>query len=935
MAITTIGGIVAGDSSKEDGGIVKASFNTSVTNIKFPVPAFAAGRYLLTFIGIGEPAASTYSGQTITGLPAVYKGDLDTKSDTGVIVFDLSTSQDGLIIENFEGAVALKTWDQTAQPATISKPGDTWTIPENGLHPVWNANDYKVTSPYYENGILMIGEAHIGDNAVFISEDDGETFKRIRIPTNHTFPNHGGFLYDSNNDEWWISPRGVNYWYKTSHANLTTAPSDRVPWERIHKMRTSETYPFPTRVLGGIPDQFWLDGENKPYDGGDDYDQIYRITNDIWLSNLNGQDILRTGDGGVTWQEFRITASPVAPMTDQPSGHFDFGVFNGSELVQAVRENSNGHVVRITNFLSSAGPTIQSMDIQNSTIYDVDFNNQWTTFTTSRGLYKLQNSTTTLTELTAVYGTSRRWRVAWTGAKWLFFDENQRADFRRVHNIDPFFTTAYNPELQADGLQTCQMHAYTNLNDHVDRGDADTHITLTADGINRFDVPNNYKPWSAITFTKQAGGKRTIFFPSNGEWYDNVYDQVFGHLITDDDGDTYDYKMATYGRYSGTLYSYGIGGTNNQIHWANASKAANVDGAGGFSFDGGKTWMSFAQWLAYQGFTNPNTQWDYWWFKADYRANSGGGHHYGFHADKNGNILMSNYISGEWSIFESRDEGVTWKHWRSDDGFTENGGTGQYQDLNFSWSNAFIGDDGTRWVTDNNTMHRWKNADFSDLVSMQSDDTPDGNSRWPDTSTIYGGSWKYANDRLIGIGHSSERLVTVDINSSDRMPRSRYMSIYEPQNTSLAYGNGIWLGCGNYDPSSADYRNSDDAYISYDNGDTWIPATSPMRTRSSANQTSASRGVLVFVNGYFILWGYGWQQLHRTKDGYNWEVLRTPIQDNWKVAEDQWNNDPEWKADPVWRNVEEGFIFTYENKLYMVSPEGEMYVSSDLAELTA
>lgn len=930
MTISTIGGVVAGDASKEDGGTVKASFNVSETNIKFAVPVFTPGRYILTFIGIGEPSASTYSGTDITGLPPVYKGDIETKSATGVLVFDIATTQDGLIIEHFEGAVALKTWADTAVPATITKPGDTWTIPTNGLHPVWNANDYEVTSPYYANGILMIADYPVGDNAIFISEDDGETFRRIRIPTKHTFPMHGAFLYDTNLQEWWISPRGTNYWYKTSHSNLTTLPGDKVPWERIYKTRTETDRRG--RVEGGNDSSLYTDGEPSRYRNGDSYDQIYRITNDIWFSNLQSQDILRTGDGGLTWKEFRVTATPVAPMTAQPSGHFDYGVFNGAELVMGVREgNNNAHTVRITNFLSSSGPTIQSMDIVDANIYDIAYNNQWTVFTTSRGLFKLQNSTTNLTELTGNdYGSSRRYRAMWMGSKWLFMDNNPRSNFYRVHNIDPFFLTAYDAVNQPDGRENCPMITYTNVNQHVDRGNANTTVT----NLNTYGIPYQYKPNSMITFTKQGGGSRTIIFPDNGEWYDNTYDQVFGHLITDDQGDTYTYKIAQYGRYSGTLYSYGIGGTNNQIHWADGNKAANIDSTGGFSFDGGNTWLSFPQWLAYQAVTNPNTEWDHWWFKTDYRANGGGGHHHGFYADQDGNVIMSNYISGAWSLMESRDDGATWKMWRYNDGFTENNGKGQYQDLNFAVNRFFIAPDGTRYAVNNNTIHRWKNADFSDLVSLTSDETPDGNARLADISTTYGGAWEMANGVLIGIGHSSERFTRTDVVGTDRMPRSDYITIFEPYVTSLAYGNGIWLGVGNYEPQSADYRQGDDAVISYDNGITWLPARLPMRTRSSMSRSEA-RGGLHFIDGYFIYYAYGWQQFYRSKDGFNWETMKTPINDYWKTNETTYNNDPEWKEDPVWRNNEEGFTFAHDNKIYLVSYEGQMFVSDDTTELVA
>ena len=903
MAIQTIGGVVAGDASKEDGGVVKAAFNVTKTAIKYPVTDFSPGRYIVTAVGRGTPSLSTYTGTAISGLPSFIMG----KEGTGVGVFDLASAADGLLVQGFDGAITLKTWPATAQVATIEKPAQVWTYADR--REAYAPNDAEATTVYEANGILMVGTYNNSHNAFWMSQDQGLTWEQIRLPRQHNFPRHGGFLYDSNLEEWWISPRGANYWYVVSHSDLINSASDRVPFVHKYKMNWStETRGI---VTGG--------NAGAPYRNGDSYDQLYKITNDIWFSNLNSQDILRTGDGGVTWQEYRITAQPISPTSAQPSGHFDHGVFNGSELVQSVRQNGNGHVVRITNFLSVAGPTIQSMDIADVTIYSCAYNTVNTVFGTSNGLYKLQNSTTNLTQLTGNdYSSSRQWHFAWTGNLWCGMDRQARGNFYRIFNQDPFMVTAYDADTQPDGRMRMEHSSFTHINQSILRGNSNDEIWNQNAG-----TPTNFRISSMNAVDKPGGGKRLLAFGYNNEWYDNTYDWVQPLCYSDDEGENWTMIANPVGRNNDGVYEYNIGGSNGSglLRIAKGIQDVNQEGDGVFSLDGGKTWEHPNQ------FIQRNPDWYKIWYKRDDDRDKTS-HLRGGICTEDGKMVILWYMNNTSMVLQSFDDGETWNLWKRNEVESANAGKGaDGKDIgNLGHARQVIyTPSGRFYAREDGTIFSWSEFDFSDLINHNS-----LNDRLGEFSGGTEGGLAYGDGKVICIGERSEIVGVIFDDPSNRTPAVFDHPGYEINFNGVAYGNGVFVAVARTRSQYADYLSNATMMYSTD-GITWTLTAQPWMVRG--NDRSEWANSLTFTGSYFVYRGYGWKQAFRSADGINWEPFAPPY--NEQTDEATYDGTGFYQDANHWAQNDWGSFLMYDGTLYYYNYRGQLQTSSASQALTA
>lgn len=934
MAIQTIGGVVAGDSSKEDGGTIKAAFNVTKTKIKFPVVGFAPGRYIITAVGAGTPAASVYTGNSIIGLPAFIKG----QDGTGVLVFDLSTPQDGLLIQNFEGAITLKTWAETAQVANVSKPGETWTY-EGINNFATQPGDFEPNQAYFANGVVMVSSTTDSVRHVFISRDNGLTWRGILLPTTHTFPNHGAFLYDTNLQEWWISPRGVNYWYKTTHAALIDETNNgNVPWTRMKKMRDTvdvigSTNPALLGRVRGANGNPALGGtwtglnQPSPHRGGGSYDQIYRITNDIWFSNLIDQDIIRTGDGGLTWQEFRVTATPVAPNTSQPSGHFDFGVNTGSELFMAVRENNNGHIVRITDALNVNGPTIAAIDIADTTFWGAANNNSFTVFFHNGGMYRLNNSSTTIANLTGNgYDGSRRWRGAWTGAKWVFMDRENRNDYYIVHNNDPHVVTTYNASTNPTGREVLNMRTYGNENWHTLRGNASNETQTLNSG-----VPFNWRCGTLLMAPAHgANPARLIAIPHNGEWFNNTRDQIFPIMLSTTEAASggWSFIMNPLGSPAEGFYGFGIGGTTGQVRWVLSRHDANVDNGASISFNGGRNWYSVHQIIQHQALTSD--EWRFLWWKTDnQRGESAGNGHTSVAADTTGRVVISFRASGRWAILLSTNNGQTWKLYNHSDAYsavTHLGlPAGSTNPQNPYIRQSIITPDGRWYGGHDGQLWTFKENNFSDLVYLN-----ELNDRLGDVGGSEGGL-HFAEGKVILMRENSEVYGIIEHDSGDLTPKVLEHPAFDLNINGLAYGNGTWVAISRSGQMfGVNFRNQTYLY-STNGGASWTTAAQPWRSRG--NDRGEWDNALVFTGSYFFYKAFGNNQGFRSADGVNWEPWKVPYPP--RTSEALWNSNNLWDEENRWNNAEAHHMFVFGNKLYFANYSGQFYTSGVSAQLTA
>ncbi len=923
MAIQTIGGVVAGDSSKEDGGTIKAAFNVSKTKVRFPVVGFAPGRYIITAIGSGTPAVSVYTGTAVTGLPAFIKG----QDGTGALVFDLSSAQDGLLVQNFEGAITLKTWAETAQIATVSRPGETWTY-EGQNNFATQPGQFEPCLPVVANGVIMVSAVNTNVRHVFISQDNGATWRSILLPQQHRFPNHGAFLYDTNLQEWWISPRDTNFWYKTTHAALINANNNGVvPWTRMQKMRDANSLAGRVRggntgtPLGGV----WTGlNQPSPHRGGADYDQIYRITNDIWFSNLRSQDILRTGDGGVTWQEFRVTATPVAPNTSQPDGYFDFGVNTGSELFMAVRDNNNGQIVRITDALNVNGPTIACIDIADTTFWGAASNSSFTVFFHNGGMYRLNNSSTTIVNLSGnSYDGSRRWRGVWTGSKWVFMDRENRSDYFIVHNNDPHVVTAYNVSTNPTGRESLSMRTYANENWHTLRGNTSNETETLNSG-----VPLSWRAGALIMAPAQGGNPaRLVAIPHNGNWHENARDQIFPIMLSTTDGASggWTFIMNPLGAIAEGFYGAGIGGTTGQVRWVLSRHDANVDNGATISFNGGRNWYSVHQIIQHQALTS--SQWRFLWRKTDdQRARTAGNGHHSVAADASGRVVIAYQNNDRFALLYSKDNGTTWVMYNHSDGYSASliGNTDSNR-LNPYIRQALITPDGRWYGGHDGQVYTFKADNFADIQYLN-----ELNGRLDEVGGSEG-DFAYGDGKVILMRELSEVFATFDNDAGNLTPQVQEHPAFDLTINGLAYGNGTWVAVGRTGTfNGVNYRNQTYLY-STNNGASWTAAAQPWRTRG--NDRVEWENALVFTGSYFFYKGFGMKQGFRSADGVNWEPWNVPY--DVRTSEALWNGNSLWDEENRWNNNEQGHLHVYGNKLYYFNQSGQFYTSNTTAQLTA
>lgn len=906
MAIDVIGGVALGDASKQDGGVIKASFNVSKTNVKFPITDFLPGRYILTSIGAGTPSVSAYKGTALQGLPSA-----TMDANAGVLIFDIDESKDGLIVQGFEGAVALKTWSETATTATIVKPAEDWTYVSR--HQATAPNDAEPNSIYQANGILMVSLWDPSTPNIWISEDEGDSWRAIRMPQDHNYPRKGAFLFDTNTNTWWISPRGTNYWYTTSHANLIAGEGDTVPWTRVYK--NNESGITTGRVSPGNGTSYYRSGAS--------YDQIYRITNDIWFSNLIGQDILRTGDGGLTWQEFRITAQTISPNTTQPNAWFDYGEFNGSEFIMAARDNNNAQVVRITNFLSTLGPVIQCMDIADRTFYGSASNSVFTVLSHQSGFMYIQNATTNITNVHGgSFSDGRRWHVAWSGNRWVFMDRVNRNNIYVINGNNPSNITAYNAETNPTGLISYSNRAHSNTNQSIADGNANNETVTINNGL-----PQNYRVAALDSITLSGGGEKLIATGHNHEWYDNLWDQVYPIATSIDDGENWSTQLQPFGRYMDGSYAHVIGGSNGSglVRIYRGISDVNNEAEGVFSLDGGKTWYHPQQFMTTMSYED-YPEWNLIWSKDD---NTRANHRTleGAIATDDGKIVIQWHTSGGLHILQSFDNGVTWKLWRRNRAASENGGKGlngvDVGDPRFF--QYVYTDDGRFYTYSTNGLYSWSQLDFSDMINHNS-----LNDRLGESFSGGQAGLAYDGNKVILMPERGEKFGVIYHKDNDMIPKVFDHPGFEINFTGMAYGNGVWVAMSSTQSSSADYF-SGATYMYSTDGQSWTLGSSPWRShQTDRDEWNTS---IVFTGSYFVYRGFGWKQGFRSADGVNWEPFPVPY--NEFQSEADYNGDGRWDVSNHWAQNDHAHLWMYNNEIHYFNIRGQHFKSSASASLAS